>query len=829
MSGVDKQIKSFLEEVGVNSEEHKKSLEKIRRVLDEMKNSSSSVERKHYFSFKETVESFDRHLSEKKITLTRHEKDRFALIASSGFNNLAKKRMAEDLIHQIKDRYAGDLDSRIETERKKKDIDELKKSGGLLKNWYNLFKFALEYGTITMITHRLRSESLDIIRIKAAVSFNEIDEELKGVLDNYYYYLSILEYNSLVKLYKMGKAIDAFSSIRRNPSYHSMEIFGPMNDFTSVFISVVRNVKYIDNGLRRVYNDRQPGHGFSGNIGFLTDRHVFNNRTVRHGDYDMMAKTIKGALYSFYTCYLGVRVRTFYQIMHLAGEEGVLDSSEKQYTPEALNRIENETREQKTEESKIKLRLSSLENVTGKYSDMGKRLAQRLFEVEARTNISSWNKEVLTRPFFKLIKVADACLKYIFEFVISYTELDLDYDGSIVLNYFERSPELVKAVEDYKSYSIELQGSRGKDLLNFKLANDLNHDEFIRSLMEHENVSSLPGETRHLRETLVEISVKFYNICIRFNEAINRFKAAEQVESRDMTENYNFFLNARIQHPKIRHLETVLSRKEAYLADLLEAGCSVSEYVAETLIHRGIKAIQEEVLKLKKELESHRAQTVSPEGVTDNDAACPGEDVLDNEINRMYTDRLTGFKKWEFFEDFILPESYDEKGNYTGVKPRQIFCAELANITDINRICGNDAGDNVLKRLSEIINETLGGNAKDNIVMRGSGGLIIGYINGITAVEAVDLLFKILYLVREYSLDSGIELLPELIFNCGIYTERKGSNGLNNIEFARRIMTHGSEGNSGYVAFLRNQDYILNDKDFDIKGRIPDKMISVLN
>ena len=61
-----------------------------------------------------------------------------------------------------------------------------------------------------------------------------------------------------------------------------------------------------------------------------------------------------------------------------------------------------------------------------------------------------------------------------------------------------------------------------------------------------------------------------------------------------------------------------------------------------------------------------------------------------------------------------------------------------------------------------------------------------------------------LNLVKEYSLDSGIDSLPELIFNAGIYTEKKGTNALKNIEIARSIMFQGSDGNAGHVAFLRN-------------------------
>ena len=112
-----------------------------------------------------------------------------------------------------------------------------------------------------------------------------------------------------------------------------------------------------------------------------------------------------------------------------------------------------------------------------------------------------------------------------------------------------------------------------------------------------------------------------------------------------------------------------------------------------------------------------------------------GEEGLNSDVDKIYIDSLTGFKKWEYFEDFILPEVYDEEGNYTGDKLRHVFCAELSNLVDVNRICGNNSGDMVYKKLSEIINETLRSAGSGNIVMRSKGGLIIGYINDITAIE----------------------------------------------------------------------------------------------
>jgi GGDEF domain-containing protein len=566
-----------------------------------------------------------------------------------------------------------------------------------------------------------------------------------------------------------------------------------------------------------------------GYVGFLTDRQIHNSRTIKHGEREIVTKTISGALYSYYTTYIGVRVKTFNQLMYIVSEDGVLNSSEKEYTPEAVKAIESESHQQATEGSKIQSRLSELSNVTTKYSIQGKNLAKRLFEMEARGALSAWNKESQIKPFFMLMKVFDAYLKYILELVITRDNFELEYDNNIIAGYFDNFPELSRAVDDYRSLSLELQGKRGKDLQNFKHSEEIDKDEFIKKLMEHENVSTLPGETKQLRESLSEISAKCYNICMRFNDLINQFYQTGKYESREISGNYNFFLNAKIIHPKVRNFEYVLNRKEVYLVDLLEAGCSIAEYFSETLKHNGIKAINDEVLKLQKDLESFNIQSADSLKISDNPENSCGEDGINSDVEKIYIDTLTGFKKWEYFEDFILHEVYDENGLYSENRLRHVFCAELSNLVDVNRICGNNSGDIVYKRFSEIIKETLGSGGSDSVAMRGKGGLMIGYINDVTAIEGVDLLFKMLNLIKEFSLDSGIDSLPELIFNAGLYTEKKGTNSLKNIEIARSIMFFASDGKSGHVGFMRNPDLVVSDKDFDRRGRLREGLLSVLS
>ncbi|MCL1834414.1 MAG: hypothetical protein FWG49_07930, partial [Leptospirales bacterium] len=419
MKNLEENIDSYLEEVGVNSEEHKKYLEKLTRVLEDMKASANQSEKKHYANFKQTVDDFARFLAEKNIKLTPQEENRFSVIAGSGLNNLAKKRMAEDLIHQIKNRAAVDLAQKIEFDKMNSEITLLNESKFRLIDWYRLTRFAIQYNTITLFSHRYRAESLDTITIKGALAYKEIASELKEILDKYYFYLTVLEYNAIVKLFGMGKTIEKLVKVNHSLSYHPNDILELMNDFASYYIYVMRNISSIDKGLEKVIKNRQPIHGFMGNVWILTDRKIFNNKVERYKKNEVINKTFAGSLYSFYTSHLGVIVNTFNQLIHIVNINGDLDHIKKEYTPEAATAMENESHTQDVEGKKIQDRLSEIINITTKYSSMGKSLAKRLFEIEARSSLAAWNKDAQIKPFFKLIKIFDAYLKYILEFIIS--------------------------------------------------------------------------------------------------------------------------------------------------------------------------------------------------------------------------------------------------------------------------------------------------------------------------------------------------------------------------------------------------------------------------
>jgi len=42
-------------------------------------------------------------------------------------------------------------------------------------------------------------------------------------------------------------------------------------------------------------------------------------------------------------------------------------------------------------------------------------------------------------------------------------------------------------------------------------------------------------------------------------------------------------------------------------------------------------------------------------------------------------------------------------------------------------------------------------------------------------------------------------------------------------------MFHASDGKAGHVAFMRNPDLVVSDKDFDRRGRLRDGLLSILS
>ncbi|HQO39447.1 MAG TPA: diguanylate cyclase [Spirochaetota bacterium] len=819
--GVEKQVKDYIGEVGLYSKEHRDYLEKLSHVLDEMKESKSSSERNQYNSFRDAVSSFEKYITDRKIELTRHEKERFAVIASSGLGSLAKKRMAEDLMRTVRERYSSESEIKIEEEKKKNEIAALSRSHFFFTNWYRLFRFALDYGTITLFTHLYRASTLDLLRVNFVTWHRQIENEIFMVLDEYYYYLSSIEYNSIVKLAEAGNAAERFNEVKKYSSYDPAELYEFMEDFTSRFICVIRNVQVIDRALKKVFRDRQPAHGFMGFIGFMTDRPLQNNVVMKYTGRSIIRNSICGALFSFYTSHFGVPVKTFNQLMYLAGEDGIVDSAVKNLTQGALQRLNEEEKKRESDDYKNRSRLDELLNLTKKYSAQGEAISEKIYLLDRSAERSATKDQY--RPLYRIVKILEGYIKYIIDPVAGVGDFTVEYESDSVENFFSRYPALVKAAGDFINFGQELQGSRGKDVAGFRVPPSEEGESLVQILADTDRELPRLEGARQMRETLSSISSRCYNLCMRFNDIIAGFNNEGRNEPPDSMDRFDFAVNSRIRYSKIRAIEAFLGRKNVSLMDFIETGCSIGFYIADYFGHKGIRAVRQEIDTLQQSLQGGGKALAAVEKEAVVSGREDKQSDIAREMDRVYLDSLTGLRKWEYFEDFILPVYYDDKACYNGNLERYVFCCEISNLDEINRKSGNDAGDIVFKKFAAIVNNVLADAGSDAAAFRSSGGIITGFFNGISQSMAAEHLYRVLQGTRDIPAAGG-----EVLFSSGLYREWAGSSVYKNIEVAKKIMLQLEDGIASHAGFLRNQEYIVTDKDFDRRGMLKEGMISVL-
>lgn len=818
-------VNDFIDEVGAYSVEHRSHMEKFNRLLQELGKDASADSKKNFISFKETLDSFNKYIVANNISLNKSEEERLTVITGSGLNSLAKKRMAEDLIHKIRDRHTRELSIRNDEEKKEKEINLLKKSPFGIINWLRITRFALEYGTITVLSHRVKASMFNLIKIQATAWFHKVEPELVKILDDYYVYLSILEYNAIMKLFELSDPLYRIAEILPSATYGSSEIKKPVADFAKIYIAVIKNSHYIEKGLYKIYKEKKAPHGFWGDIGCLIDKPLFNNKPVRYNRLERMSKTITGVLFSCYTIFNNVHVSTLNQLIYLTGEEGILNDRLKHLSEKALHKIEIDEKQFKKEESKSKTRLGEIINFTERFDKMGEDIAERIFQYGARAQLKIWKKEAELRPFYKMMKVLDGFSRFFLDVLADSKNMIILYDDKSYEVYFERFPDLLKSIENFNQYIRDLEGGKGKEIYGIRIPENTDADAFVKTLTDLEKPLPPIESARAVRETLGEISAACYNICLRFNDVINNFNTAGKIEKENPLAGYDFFRNARISHSRLAGVEVVLGKKEIVLADMLEGGCSVAFYLSSFLEHYGIEALKKEVAALKEEL-------LLEEGAGSFEQygePVDSEAEFSQDFNKLYTDTLTGFKRPEYFSDFIIPKYYDSNMLYREEKLRHVFCAEALNLVNINRKYGRDEGDRVYSEFTSIVNRYLSASGnEDNVAIRNDAGMITGYINDIVYMEAVDIFVSIIEELRSVIAGKvGIDT-SEFLVNFGVYPERKGTNALFNISVAKKLMMQKGEAKAGHVTFLRNQNRIITENDFDRMGHLDDELVSFL-
>ncbi len=820
--GSDNWVNEYINEVGTYSSEHIGHIGKMNSLLDSMKNSGKSSEKRVYSSFKETVDSFNKYLESNGMELSAYENDKMTAILSSNFDHLVKKRMVEDLIHKIRERIADDKRRQKEEARKAREIEEIKTSVSGIVKWIRLTRFAINYGTITIFSHRLKNQSLNNIKVRAYRSYYPIEKELKSILDDSYHFLSTMEYNSIAALYDLGTALEKVAAIGAAPSFDTTDIFEEISDFSAVYISVLCNASYIEKGLKKIYRDRKPKHGFWGYVWALLDRPVMNNKPVTYTDQESYSKTILGTLKSYYTAFYKAPAVTLNQVMYIAGSDGKIVSDRKVYTPEARQKVESEAKTVKETKGAGENRLRELENLAGRFLEMGGEYFERLFKLKSGSSYTAWLKESEKRPFFRLMKVTESYSRHMLDIITDPENTVVEHDNDLKKNYFSEFPELLKAIEIFNRFLNDIEGSKAREATNFIIPVNEPSLDFISDLMRNSVATSITKPAEGIKPILVELSSHAYNLALRFNDLINTFTLEGKGSGVTFYRTFDYYKNSVVLHPRINSTALAIDSREVLLSDFLEVSCSVAVYIASILCHHGIDAI-------KREIEIIREKGISVSGEQETSSSSDVPDIT-QDLYETYTDSITGLKKSQYLEDIILPKYYDENNCLSTMNERCIFCMFLANLPVLNERYGSDAGDQIFRSTISMLNGELqsSGN-EDDVAFRSDGGIVFGFINNMNLSQAVDKLIKVLHGIGDMGNSDESPINEDPVVNFGIIKERLDAEISVSMDMVKRVMMCGYDGLVSRIMFPKNPGTVIDSRTLDKGSRECQKILTMVS
>ena len=816
----------------VFSEAHHDSIEKFGRLLEKMKEEQKSgTEKVALMQLQNLVDSLTSYLDKHGFMMTDAETRELTVITGSGFDIPVKKRMAEDLIHKIKNRCEKDRRRKISEENRRSEIEELRRSGPGIMGWIRLTLFGMEYGTITPVSHRLKNSTVLFLKNQVNDWFSSVERAVREVLDSEYYIFSNLEYNVLQKLLELRESLDAIQTMPYRASYSSEEISRQMDSFSSVYISLVMNSEAIEKAFKKVLAKLKKQHGLWGSLKSLLDEPIHNNRPVTITGADRISRTILGVLLSYYTVREKVLVQTFNQVMYLSGTDGIIESGRKKLSNEAV-RIEKETREKKNTEKKIMVdSFRALERIIEYFLPMGASAEKMIMKVELSGQYERALEEHRTNPLLRMKRLLELFIRYFIEDIRMGSEFILNYDGEDFRNYFSIRPEITEIAEKFSLMEFGLTGSKLKDFLSIGDNSGIMSDVIMDILVspDAEITEPRPGFSWG-RSVIGLISERSYSLAGRLGELISHYYNNKEIISDNTIYNYDFFAGARLYSSKMIKSPSAFKRGSISLKEFLETACSLAFHIASELGHPGIEAMRREQNSVKEKLgRLMSGDDIAIEPVPEGYLPDPedNERVVE-ELNRVFVDTLTGLKRKEYYEEVILRQQYDEEGRYNEDISRFIFMCEIFGLKELNQLYGHTIGDEIVLAVVNRINEHVRfhGSHRNNAVIRYGGTVYMGFLHSITLTEAVDHVRDMVRGINRIIIERDGNPIGQIKVAAAVYEERKNTAHETNLQTVRSIISRIHQEGHGRMGFIKKADYIVTLRDFDSRGNINEEIIT---
>ncbi len=824
-----KRLDREIGDLEVFSKDHRESTEKFNRLLETLqKTQQSRSERIALVELKQLTAGLLKYLESNNLTLHPSERKELTIITGSGFDPLAKKRMAEDLVYKIRKRCEKEMELKTESKKRDKEIQQLIDSKNSFFSWFTLTRFALDYGTITLFTHRFLDKSLSLVRININNWLGNVETSVREIMDSKYYILSNLEYNAIQKLLSLRGVVNQVVRMKQELSYDPGRISDMMKEFTGIYIPVIRNSEIIESAIKKIMQRIDKSHGLWGDIKNLLDEPVLNNRPVKWNQQSRMQESIMGMLFSYYTSRYGAVVTTFNQLMYLAEVDDAIESDKKILTPKA-EQIEKEVRIRKESEKKNnEVRFKSLGKIIKKFLDNGKSFEDMVFKSEAKNRYNIWIEEHTKNPMLRIKRLVEGFIRLFIEVINNDQAFKLVYDKNEFLYYFSQKEFLLKLTKKYSMDGFELVGSKVRDFTNQSLITDSDHEKFLKNVVETEKpkISGL----NFVRKVLLDIGSLSYSIANALNEMIINYYRNKEIVDDKLMNNYNFYINAQLY--RSRQAKTpVLFRKESIsLKTFMETACSLAFHISRECQHPGIRAILTERDKLGEKLkdEERDAEAVQEMAMDDEEMGISSRE--EKNVESMYIDTLTGLKRKNYLDDVILQRSYYNKGRYTGNVKRYIFMCEIYSLKSFNDRYGHEVGDQIVFSVARSFYDKVNapGTHEENIIIRYSGEELLGFIHNVELTEAVDMLGKVVKNIKGIRIDYEGGDIGQIPVTGAVYEERKNTDYLDNFSTVSRILTSVSRKGVGTIGFIKRSDYIVTKRDFNQAGIIDDDLLGVI-
>ncbi len=817
---LQKKLDTKFDNVTLHSNEHVALTENFENLLRSMAQSKmTSSEEKLIVQFKDKIQKFNQFLHKENAQLTEKEKRDVMIISGSTYSPAVKKRMADDVIHKIKQRIQLEKETKKNTLEVQKEIKELKETQRSFVGWFKLVLFALKYTTITPFTHRIKDRELTRIRTNLRLWLTDYKKKISPLLDKDYYKLSIVEYNSLVLLLDLFEPVTRFISIPVRNTYKPQSITEEFDAFTTNYIKILQNRDVIENAFKKAYKKIDPPEGLYGLVHSIIDLPLYNKKPILWNPQDKITKSITGVILSYYSTRMGCIVNSINQVSYILGINATIDNTKKHLTKKAEELKERQA-DEKTEEKELVLKkYYELKRILTKFIEKGQKIEELFYQAEPEYVYNLWIKEHNTKPIIRFKRLIESYIKYFIDFFTLKKTIQVEYDNN-EHDFFIKKHELLKESTEYNSHNLGLSGSKVKDILNLDVGDMGPADSFFNVLMkDSDSQKDLDPKLYIARETLALVRNKTYRLVTELNRIITNFYNSKGSDQSDLYNSYHFFHNSTLKKSMGFKLHLVLNIEDITLKDFLEGACSIGYFIINLLQHPIIDALKREYNSVSEKADMYLQEDTPNE-----------TEELKDKITQLYKDTLTGFYNKDYLEDEVIATYYDAKLNYNVDVDRFVFIGRIDNFNKHIASFGPEIVNEMFKSIAPIfkthfINEKT---SEYNELIKYIEGLILGYVHNCSLAQAIETLDKINKEINKLQLKKDDKNIGIISMSFGIYNERVGTNIYHNIDVSRHLMRYAEKSGGNNIAFIKDQNKIIKNRDISNNRGIVETYISLL-